>query len=126
MYEAGILEGLPKLTGLPDGVPDKLALKSALDRIGGEVKITGADAPRLFQKELEKLRKQYEDFFEVIGRLEEENQELEVKLEQLRKQVFEEGQALREQLKGLLKEVTKPNTSERTLFILTKLKLVPK
>lgn len=55
-YLSGVLEGLPKLQGLPDGIKDQAEFKAALTQLGGKVWMKGNAATLAFRDGLESIR----------------------------------------------------------------------
>ncbi|MBX7136989.1 MAG: hypothetical protein K1X83_03325 [Oligoflexia bacterium] len=58
IYSSGVLQGLPTLDRLPDGLPDLAELKLELQSLGGGVKIDAPNPYEIFTVRIEELKKQ--------------------------------------------------------------------
>src|SRR5262249_39352151 len=55
-YQAGVLKDLPKLRGLEDGLEDLETLRVKLEKLGGGVRVSAADAHAAFTAKIDELR----------------------------------------------------------------------
>lgn len=55
-YERGVLQGLPRVRGIDDGISDLFALKSELDKLNTRVRVGGADTHQAFVQRLRELK----------------------------------------------------------------------
>ena len=122
-YQAGVLQGLPILKDLPDGLADLAELKKALLEVDGEVRLRGANAHERFQRELARFQKESGDLQTATAKVFSDNAALQEQLRLLATKLFNESNGLEQQVSGLLFQVLKPDTSPETLFISRLLKL---
>jgi hypothetical protein len=113
-YTEGVLSELPTMPELEDGIPDLVALKGALAKAGGTVKLKGQDAPALFQTRLKELKERSRAIQTELAAAEANTTTLEGDLASARKELFALGKALEGRLKELLLAVSNPRANEDT------------
>lgn len=108
LYQNGVLEGLPKLPQLPDGIPDLIALKSELGSAGGEVKIAGSRAPELFKEKLDSFRSSSSLYISEISKLTESNKQLQEGHKALKVRNLDQSLKLQAKIEEFLRRAAKP------------------
>jgi len=109
-YSSGILKYLPTLPRLPDQIHSFVDLRKHLDQAGGEVIITGPEAPLVFKERLENLRRDAKSALRKISESTAKIARLEEELKRLRLAVIESGSPLELKLKLLLLSLCDPNS----------------
>lgn len=111
-YSSGVLDGLPRLKGLPDDIADLQSLRELLTTAGGRVELKGSNVPELFQQTLTELKHSAGIFENQLEELENERVRLKAEHANYSEKIAAQAEELIEQLKTLLLFLLKPEAIE--------------
>ncbi len=84
IYSSGVLSGLPKLQGLPDGISTLTDLKKQLGDLGAQVQINAPNPFEVFRTRLEELRRETSSLLNERTKAQEKMSALKIEISKLK------------------------------------------
>lgn len=106
-YNSGVLQGLPQLNRLPDGISDLTELRNLLTAQNVTVNVRGENAHKVFNERLTELRKQSAAFKDQLADIDQEIASANQSLTDLRLEVYQAAQNVKADMLGLLRLIAK-------------------